>query len=83
MRLTWKDAVATAVMGVITAVHVVFLQQADVLVLGSVRGVASVILVLGAVLLSCLRWFWCAVVVVPPAGLGVAQPVDAGLVVAR
>ncbi|MFG1949247.1 hypothetical protein [Nonomuraea sp. NPDC048826] len=47
MRLTWKDAVATVAMGVITAVYVVFLQQADVFVLSSVRGAAIVILLVG------------------------------------
>ncbi|MFC5821739.1 hypothetical protein [Nonomuraea harbinensis] len=47
MRLTWKDAVATVAMGVITAVYVVFLQQADVFVLSSVRGATIVILLVG------------------------------------
>ncbi|GAA3168304.1 MULTISPECIES: hypothetical protein [Nonomuraea] len=49
MRLTWIDAAATVTTGVITAVYVAFLQQADILVLGSVRGDITVILVLGAV----------------------------------
>ncbi|GIH96298.1 hypothetical protein ACFFMN_39255 [Planobispora siamensis] len=49
MRLTWKDAVATVVAGVIVAVYVAFLQGVDMAIISSVRGVATTILVLGFV----------------------------------
>ncbi|MFB9722483.1 hypothetical protein [Planobispora longispora] len=49
MRLTWKDAVATAVAGVNVAVYAAFLQGADLPIIPGVRGVTATILVLGLV----------------------------------
>ncbi|GII06012.1 hypothetical protein [Planobispora takensis] len=49
MRLTWKDAVATAVAGVNVAVYAAFLQGADLPVISGVRGATATILVLGLV----------------------------------
>lgn len=49
MRLTWKDGVATVFMAAVVAVYVAFLQGADVVMIDSVRGTTSAILVLGMV----------------------------------
>ncbi|WP_143591598.1 hypothetical protein [Thermoactinospora rubra] len=49
MRLTWKDAVAAAVTGTIVALYVAFLQGAQLPLLGSVRGTAGAVLLLGIV----------------------------------
>ncbi|WP_262379992.1 hypothetical protein [Nonomuraea sp. PA05] len=49
MRLTWKDALATVVAGVNIAIYVAFTQGADLPIIGSVRGAAGAILLLGVV----------------------------------
>jgi hypothetical protein len=47
MRLTWKDAVTTLVVGVNTLVYVLYLQGTDLPIIDSTRGAAATILVLG------------------------------------
>ncbi|MFI9846665.1 hypothetical protein ACIHFD_57260 [Nonomuraea sp. NPDC051941] len=49
MRLTWKDALATVVASTNIAIYVAFTQGADLPVIGSVRGAAGAILLLGMV----------------------------------
>jgi hypothetical protein len=47
MRLTWKDAVATLVVGGIVAVYVAFLNGTSAWLISSVRGATTAVLVLG------------------------------------
>ncbi|MFI7707451.1 hypothetical protein [Nonomuraea sp. NPDC049480] len=49
MRLTWKDALATVVVGVNVAIYAAFIQGADVPVISGVRGATAAILLLGLV----------------------------------
>jgi hypothetical protein len=49
MRLTWKDAVATALTGLVVAAYVAFLAGADLPVISGVRGLAATVLVVGMV----------------------------------
>ncbi|MDF5755211.1 hypothetical protein [Spongiactinospora sp. TRM90649] len=48
MRLTWKDAVTTVTMAVITALYVAYVQGVDVLFISGARWTAGAILLLGA-----------------------------------
>jgi hypothetical protein len=47
MRLTWKDAVTTVVMGGIVAVYVAFLNGTTAWLISSARGTTTAVLVLG------------------------------------
>lgn len=47
MRLTWKDAVATLLIGAVVAVCAVFVNGTSVWLIGSIRGATAVVLVLG------------------------------------
>ncbi len=47
MRLTWKDAVATLVVGGIVAMYVAFLNGTSVWLISSARGTTTAVLVLG------------------------------------
>jgi hypothetical protein len=47
MRLTWKDAVTTLAAGLNTLVFVLYLQGTDLPIIGSTRGAAAAILLLG------------------------------------
>ncbi|RSM85135.1 hypothetical protein DMH04_17660 [Kibdelosporangium aridum] len=49
MKLTWKDGVATAIAALVVAVYVLFLSGADVVLVSSVRGAATAILLLGVI----------------------------------
>jgi 4-amino-4-deoxy-L-arabinose transferase-like glycosyltransferase len=49
MRLTWKDAVATALTGLVVAAYVTFLVGTSLPVVSGVRGLAAAVLVVGLV----------------------------------
>jgi hypothetical protein len=49
MRLTWKDAVATALTGLVVVAYVAFLAGTDLPVISGVRGLAATVLVAGMV----------------------------------
>lgn len=49
MRLTWKDAVATVLTGLVVAAYVAFLAGTDLPLISGVRGLAATVLVAGLV----------------------------------
>jgi hypothetical protein len=61
MRLTWKDAVSSALMAAIVVIYAEFLNSTTLWLISSARGTATAVLVLGIVacgrvpLPSCTR----------------------------